>query len=99
MATAKKKDQEEWEPGQPARVSTEAYEDPAPGVSNADVDLSAVSLDGRDADTRLAEEQNPEGHRPPPGPQYEQVLGVPKEGHDTNDDAEAAVEKQAGGGS
>jgi hypothetical protein len=93
------KKQQDWEPGQPAHVSQESKQDPAPGVSNADIDLSAVSLDGRDATTQLAEEQNPEGHRPPPGPQYEQVLGTPTEGHDTNDDAEAAVEKQAGGGS
>lgn len=66
--------------GAPLHTTAPAGMEPGPDVSNADVDLAALSLDSRDSKTVPAPEQNPLGLRPAPGPQSVEVLGTPGEG-------------------
>lgn len=63
--------------GAPLHVDRFAGQKPGPDVSNADVDLSAVSLDSNDSKTVKAPDQNPLDLRPAPGPQSVEVLGTP----------------------
>lgn len=63
--------------GTPLHVDRPDGSKPGPGVSNADIDLSAVSLDSGDSKTVKAPDQNPLDLRPAPGPSSVEVLGTP----------------------
>lgn len=53
--------------------------DPGPDVSNADIDLNAVSLDTGHSEHVPNPDPNPNELRPAPGPSVIEVLGTPSE--------------------
>lgn len=62
--------------GTPISTTRRAYADPGVDVSNADVDLAAVSLDSSASTYVENPDPNPQDLRPAPGPSTVQVLGT-----------------------
>lgn len=65
--------------GTPLATTTPKAQDPGPDVSNADIDLGAVSADAAHSTYVENPDPNPNELRPAPGPSTVQVLGVPSE--------------------
>lgn len=64
----------------PRAVQTPKGADPGPDVSNADIDLTAVSFDAGDSTYHENPDPNPLDLYPAPGPSTVQVLGQPSGG-------------------
>jgi hypothetical protein len=64
----------------PRAVQRPATANPGPDVSNADIDLAAVSLDAGDSTYHDNPDPNPNDLYPAPGPSTVQVLGQPSGG-------------------
>jgi hypothetical protein len=62
------------------KVSRGRGAEPGPDVSNADVDVAALSSDSKDSEVVENPDPNPLELRPAPGPSSIEVLGKPKEG-------------------
>jgi hypothetical protein len=60
-------------------VTTGVPAKPGPDVSNADIDLQAVSADSAYSTIVPNPDPNPDDLNPPPGPSVIEVLGVPGE--------------------
>lgn len=74
----------------PAAVRRASTVDPAADVSNADIDINAVSLDSGHASHEASPDgPNPMNLRPAPGPSHVEVLGVP-----SGDPVENVAEEQ-----
>lgn len=65
--------------GAPLSVNRASTEKPGPKVSNADIDIQAVSLDTGHSTHHTNPDPNPGDVRPAPGPSAIEVLGVPKD--------------------
>jgi hypothetical protein len=61
------------------KVSRGRGVEPGPDVSNADIDVAALSLDSNDSEIVENPDPNPFDLRPEPGPSSIEVLGTPKE--------------------
>lgn len=70
------------------KVTTATGAKPGPDVSNADIDLMAVSADAAFSTYHENPDPNPDDLRPPPGPSTIQVLGTPEEGANPSSPAE-----------
>lgn len=73
-------DDERTSSSAPRAVSTPGTEKPGPDVSNANIDLAAVSLDAGDSTYHANPDPNPDDLYPAPGPSVVQVLGPPSGG-------------------
>lgn len=62
--------------GAPLATTRPKMAEPGPDVSNADIDLNAVSLDAGHSTYHANPDPNPDDLRPAPGPSTLQVLGV-----------------------
>jgi hypothetical protein len=62
------------------KVSRGKGVEPGPDVSNADVDVAALSSDSKDSEVVENPDPNPDELRPAPGPSSIEVLGKPKGG-------------------
>lgn len=65
--------------GTPIQTTTPKYEKPGPDVSNADVDMTALSLDAAFSKNVPNPDPNPDELVPAPGPSSIEVHGVAEE--------------------
>lgn len=77
--TEARNDEDRSSVGAPLATQRSATADPAPDVSNADIDLAAVSFDTGHSTHMENPDPNPNDLRPAPGPSAIEVLGVPSE--------------------
>jgi hypothetical protein len=77
--TEARNDEDRSSVGAPLATQRPAMADPAPDVSNADIDIQSVSLDTGHSTHIENPDPNPNDLRPAPGPSAIEVLGVPSE--------------------